>query len=231
MTVELDRATLTERLEASPVHEKFVSSSFFDALNTTTLTTHQVEIFLGQWWHPLHYFPTFLARCISVLPDIESKSAVSRILNQETGNGRTARAHEVIYGDSMELAGFDRDVVTGSAPFQESAELVAGYERSSAERCTALGFVYATEVTDLIMVSSIGTAVERATGVTDNRWVAIHVAQEPDHVAGAGRTMLEGFTAQEEDRIVEAADEMWRLWTRFFQRLAVETGIGAVAAA
>jgi hypothetical protein len=80
------------------------------------------------------------------------------------------------------------------------------------------------------MVSSIGTVVERATGVTDNKWVAIHVAQEPDHVAEADKTMLEGFTPKEEDQIVEAADEMWRLWMRFFQRLETETAIGTAFA-
>ena len=230
MANQLDRGTLTERLEASPVRMEFIDSAFFGALTTADLTRDQVVVILGQWWHPLHYFPTFLARCVSVLPDIESKSAVTRILNQETGNGQVARAHEIIYADSMELAGFDRAVVTGSTPFEEAAELVAGYERASAERCSALGYIYATEVTDLLMVSSIGTAVERAASVTDNEWVAIHIAQEPDHVAEAGKTMLEGFAPKEEDRIVEAADEMWLLWTRFFQRLETKTGISTPVA-
>lgn len=230
MTTQFHRAALIERLEASQAREEFVSAPFFDALTTGHLTRDQVSIFLGQWWHPLHYFPTFLARCVSVLPDIESKSAVTRILNQETGNGRAARAHEIIYIDSMELAGFDKVVVTGSEPFEESADLVASYEKASAERCSALGFIYATEVTDLLMVSSIGTAVERSTGMTENKWVAIHIAQEPDHVAGAGKTMLEGFSGEEENRIAEAADEMWQLWNRFFRRLARETGIGAAMA-
>ena len=164
-----------------------------------------------------------------MLPDIESKSAITHILNQETGNGRAIRAHENIYGDSIEFAGFDRAVVTGSAPFEETAGLVAGYAKASAERCSALGFIYATEVTDLLIVSSIGTAVDRSIGVTENKWVAIHFAQEPDHVAEAGKTILDGFSVEEEDRIIEAANEMWRLWNRFFQRLAAETGIGAVA--
>ena len=231
MTVQTLGTTLTERLEASQVYQAFIESQFFRDLEMGAVAKEQVGVFLGQWWHPLHYFPTFLARCVSVLPDIASKSAVTRILNQETGNGRVQRAHEVIYGDSMESAGFDRSQVTGSAPFPETAELVAGYERASAERCSALGFVYATEVTDLLMVSSIGTAVNRTTQAEENRWVAIHVAQEPDHVAEASSTMLEGFTPEEEDEIVRAADEMWALWTRFFQRLSAETGIGQPASA
>jgi pyrroloquinoline quinone (PQQ) biosynthesis protein C len=223
--MQADGAILTSRLETSPAYTEFVAGSFFRDLQNAPLSKEEVSVFLGQWWHPLHYFPTFLARCVSVLPDIASKSAITRILNQETGNGRVNRAHEVIYQDSMELAGFERSAVAGSAPFSETAELVAGYQQASAERCSALGFIYATEVTDLLMVSSIGTAVERATGVAENKWVAIHVAQEPDHVAEAGHTMLEGYTREQEDEIVRSADQMWQLWTRFFQRISVETGI------
>ena len=39
---------------------------------------------LGQWWHPLHYFPTFLSA--SYLDDarIEMKTAVSRILTRSS---------------------------------------------------------------------------------------------------------------------------------------------------
>ena len=50
-----------------------------------------------------------------------------------------------------------------------------GLPESSEERESALGFIFATETTDLLMVSSIGKAIERTTGVTDNEWVSIHV--------------------------------------------------------
>ncbi|HUC59548.1 MAG TPA: iron-containing redox enzyme family protein [Streptosporangiaceae bacterium] len=229
MTVPTVNPTLTERLEHSPVHQAFIERPFFRGIADFAVSKEQAAVFLGQWWHPLHYFPTFLARCVAVLPDITSKSAVTRILNQETGNGRVAKAHEVIYEDSMVAAGFDRAAITGTAPFPETAELVSGYERASAQRFSALGFIYATEVTDLLMVSSIGKAVERATGQTKNQWVIIHVAQEPDHVAEAGRTMLDGFTPPEQDEVLTAADEMWTLWSGFFDRLSAETGIGLAA--
>jgi len=227
MSVQTESSVLTQRLEASAARSEFVTSPFFESLRTQELTKEQVATYLGQWWHPLHYFPTFLARCVAVLPSIAAKSAITRILSQETGNGRVARAHEVIYRDSMSLAGFDPAQVSGAAAFAETAALVAGYERASAEKCSALGFIYATEVTDLLMVSSIGTAVERATGTTENKWVTIHVAQEPDHVNEAGKTLLEGLSSEEQDQIFEAAEEMWGLWARFFHRLSAETGIGA----
>jgi hypothetical protein len=75
------------------------------------------------------------------------------------------------------------------------------------------------------MVSSIGKAIERTTGITDNEWVNIHVTQEPDHVEEANHALLAGFSAQEEEAVLQAANEMWQLWTAFFDRLALETGV------
>ncbi len=167
---------------------------------------------------------------MAVLPDIAAKSAISRILAQEAGGGVVSRAHEVIYVRSMEKCGFDADRVTGTAPYEETAALVAGYEAASARQETALGFIFATETTDLLMVSSIGKAIEQATGVTDNKWVTIHVAQEPDHVDQAKAALLSDLTAEQERVVLEAADEMWRLWTGFFDRLVVASGVGTMTA-
>jgi pyrroloquinoline quinone (PQQ) biosynthesis protein C len=221
-------ATLSvhERLESSPVYESFVRHPFFTGVDTSDLTREQAALLLEQWWHPLHYFPTFLARCVAVLPDIASKSAITRILNQETGGGVVARAHEVIYVKSMEKCGFDPARVAGTAPYEETAALVAGYEWASGARESALGSIFATETTDLLMVSSIGTAIARTTGITDNKWVSIHVAQEPDHVDQAKQALLSDLTLAAEDAVVAAADELWRLWAGFFDRLVVESSVG-----
>jgi pyrroloquinoline quinone (PQQ) biosynthesis protein C len=220
-------ATLSfgDRLAESPVYKTFRDHPFFAAVDTTDLTKEQAAILIEQWWHPLHYFPTFLARCVAVLPDIASKSAIARILNQETGGGEVSRAHEVIYVDSMDRCGFDRDRVTGTAPYLETAALVEGYRASSHARETALGFIFATETTDLLMVSSIGKAIERTTGVADNEWVRIHVEQEPDHVEEANHALLADFDAAQEEAVFAAADEMWHLWTAFFDRLVVEADV------
>src|SRR4051812_42429666 len=180
-------ATLSfgDRLAGSSVHRKFQNHPFFSAVETADLTKEQAAVLIEQWWHPLHYFPTFLARCVAVLPDIASKSAITRILNQETGGGEVSRAHEVIYVDSMEKCGFGRDRVTATTPYPETVALVEGYRKATEARASALGFIFATETTDLLMVSSIGKAIERTTGITDNEWVTIHVEQEPDHVEEA----------------------------------------------
>jgi pyrroloquinoline quinone (PQQ) biosynthesis protein C len=216
-----------ERLTESPVYKQFRDHRFFHAVDSLDLTREQAAILIEQWWHPLHYFPEFLARCVAVLPDIESKSAIARILDQETGEGAAARAHEVVYLHSMRRCGFDPGRISGSAPYRETAALVEGYRNATQTRESALGFIFATETTDLLMVSSIGKAIERTTGIVDNEWVAIHVSQEPDHVAEANHALLAGFTPDEEQEVLAASDEMWRLWTAFFDRLALETDVAA----
>jgi len=224
-------AAFGDRLAESPVYLRFRDHPFFAAVDTADLAKEQANILIEQWWHPLHYFPTFLARCVAVLPDIASKSAITRILNQETGNGAPEWAHEVIYVESMDKCGFDREAITTTAPYPETAALVEGYRTASAARECALGFIFATETTDLLMVSSIGKAIERTSGFTDNEWVAIHVAQEADHVEEANHALLAAFSPEQEQAVLEAADEMWRLWIGFFDRLTEESGIAVSAAA
>lgn len=213
---------LAKRLRENPFRRKLVEHEFFRQVQDAPVTREQAAIFIGQWWHPLHYFPTFLARSVAVLPDIDSKSAIARILNQEAGEGSPTRAHEVIYADTMKRAGFTYEQSAGAAPYRETATLVDGYQRAANARLSALGFVFATEVADLVMVSGIGAAVRRATGATDLEWVDIHVEQEPDHVEHADYTMMMTFDEDEENSLVESAEEMWRLWIAFFDRLQQE---------
>jgi pyrroloquinoline quinone (PQQ) biosynthesis protein C len=218
----MPKNALTIRLNEHSLRKQFINHEFFRRVKVDSMTKEQVAVFLGQWWHPLHYFPTFLARCISLLPDIESKSAISKILNQETGEGNPKRAHEIVYIDTMKRAGFTEAQISQTAPFPETEALVAGYEWASTERLAALGFIFATEVADLRMVSSIGAAVERVMGITDLEWVNIHIQQEPDHIEEASNTTSRSFNAKEESIVMENAEEMWRLWTAFFDRLEKE---------
>jgi pyrroloquinoline quinone (PQQ) biosynthesis protein C len=222
---------LAEQLHVHPLRRQLVNHDFFKQVKAAPLTRDQVAIFLGQWWHPLHYFPTFLSRTVAVLPDIVSKCAIARILNQETGDGNPKRAHEVIYVDTMKLAGFTVEQTSQMAPFPETAMLVEGYQTSASARLSALGFVFATEVADLAMVSGIGTAVERVTGMRQLEWVDIHIEQEPDHVEQADQTMLMSFTPQDAAKVMKGAEEMWRLWISFFDRLQDEVFGRAPAAA
>lgn len=214
---------LEARLAENSLRNQFVHHEFFRYVEHGPLTMDQVAIIIGQWWHPLHYFSTFLARCVATLPDIESKSAIARILAQESGEGSVGQAHEVIFIRTMERAGFTRDQITEQSPFPQTAALVAGYEHASLRRLSAIGSIFATEVTDLLMVSAVGKAVSGATGVTDLEWVDIHLKQEPDHVAEANHTLLDNFGEVEESQLIKNAEQMWHLWIGFFDQLELET--------
>ena len=210
---------ITERLEENPLRKELIHHPFFKEVRTSDLTREQVGIFLGQWWHPLHYFPSFLSRTIDQVPVLEMKTAICQILHEELGEGDPARAHERIYITTMRDAGFDRATVAEAPPFEETRRLVQRYEEASAERLSALGFVYGTEVADLAMVAGIGNAVRRVSGMQDLPWVDIHIEQEPGHVDSANEALEAGFSPREVDSIVASAEEMWQLWIAFFDRL------------
>ena len=210
---------INERLEENPLRKELIHHPFFKEVRSSNLDRETVGVFLGQWWHPLHYFPHFLSRTIDVVPMLEMKTAISKILYQELGEGSPARAHERIYVSTMTGAGFDAATVSAAAPFEETRRLVQRYQEASADRLSALGFVYGTEVADLAMVGGIGNAVRRATGVQDLPWVDVHVLQEPDHVEQVNEAIEPDFTPGEIDQIVASAEEMWSLWIAFFDRL------------
>jgi pyrroloquinoline quinone (PQQ) biosynthesis protein C len=210
---------ITERLEQNPLRKELIHHPFFKEVRSSDLSHEKVGIFLGQWWHPLHYFPNFLSRTIDQVPVLEMKTAICKILNQELGEGDPARAHERIYVTTMEEAGFDRATVAEAPPFEETRRLIQRYEEASAHRLSALGFVYGTEVADLAMVAGIGNAVRRVSGLKDLPWVDIHIQQEPDHVDQAEGALEAGLSAEEAEQVVASAEEMWSLWIAFFDRL------------
>lgn len=210
---------INDRLEQNPLRKALIHHPFFKEVKSSDLDREKVGVFLGQWWHPLHYFPNFLSRTIDQVPMLEMKTAIAKILYQELGEGSPARAHERIYVSTMTDVGFDEPTVAAAPPFEETRRLVQRYHEASGERLSALGFVYGTEVADLAMVSGIGNAVRRVTGAQDLPWVDIHVLQEPDHVEQVNEAIEPDFTAEEVDRIVAHAEEMWSLWIAFFDRL------------
>ena len=222
---------LKETLKSHPLRQKLISHPFFDRIRTAPLSRGQVATFLGQWWHPLHYFPVFLSRLISVSPRVELQTAVSKILFQELGEGDARRAHEVLYVDTMTPLGFGKAEVCGAAPFPATARLVAAYAESSAELLAGLGFMYGTEVADLAMVSGIGTAVRKATGAKKLPWVDIHVEQEPEHVARANDTLGLDLSESQEKQLLAAAESMWSHWIGFFDELERSAFASSVAAA
>lgn len=139
-----------------------------------TLSPEQVVIILGQWFHPLHYFPNFLSRLISVSPNLETQTYVSRILWEELGEGDPHHSHEKVYIDTISDGGFAKEQVAGTPPLNATRRLVDGYERASTTWLSGLGFLYGTEVVDLPMVATIGELMRRCTGKRNLPWVNIH---------------------------------------------------------
>jgi hypothetical protein len=187
------------------------------------LAVGEVGVILGQWYHPLHYFPIFLSRLVSVAPTIEMQTVISRILWQELGQGDPQLAHEKIYIDTMAAVGFKPEVVACSTPFGATAALVNGYGKAAGSYLSGLGFLYGTEVADLAMVSSIGKLVSNCTNQRSLPWVDIHIEQEPDHVETSTRTLLPAFSPKEQVQIISSAEEMWHLWLAFFAELKEQT--------
>lgn len=210
---------LEKTLKSDPLQQRLVAHPFYGRVATEALTRGQVGTFLGQWWHPLHYFPVFLSRLIAVSPRPEVKTAISKILFQELGEGDARRAHEVIYVRTMTPLGFDAAQLSGAAPLPATARLIAGYAEASGDFLSGLGFLYGTEVADLAMVSALGTAVRRATGAQSLEWVDIHVEQEPEHVARANDTVACDFSEAQERAVLAGAQSMWRHWIGFFDEL------------
>lgn len=192
---------------------------FFDLLQSQEISLVHVGAFMSQYWHPLHYFPTFLSRLISVTPSNAMQTVISRILWQELGEGDPARSHEAIYVTTMADGGLDGEALVSTAPNARTAELVDFYASSSHDYYEGLGALYGTEVIDLSIVSGLGGIVGKVTKQALLPWVDIHVLQEPDHVETADVALQVACSEEQEAVIVRSAERMWRLWADFFSEL------------
>ena len=156
---------IVEILARQESRQALLCHPFFQHVRDTAITRADAGTFLGQWWHPLHYFPVFLSRTIAVLPRQDTKTEVSKILYQELGEGNPQLAHERVFVDTMTAVGFTESALTQTPPLPETRRLIEGYAQASEQPMEALGFLYGTEVADLTMVSGIGHAV-RSSQVT-----------------------------------------------------------------
>lgn len=211
---------LLKRLRACPARSDLVHHRFFrEVVNDVAVTREATAVVLGQWWHPLHYFPTFLSRSIAVFDDLNHKTFVADILNEELGDGDPTLAHERIYISTMKTVGFTEAEVTAAEPLPATVRLIDSYRTGSEARLSALGCAFATEVADLAMVGGIGKLVRRTTGVAVLPWVDIHIDQEPNHVDKVSLSLGGDFPETEIDLILQAADHHWRDWCGFFDAL------------
>lgn len=204
------------RLKNEPMRKMLIKHSLLERMKHEELKEEQILLILGQWWHPLHYFPNFISRLISICPTLEMKTTLSKILWQELGEGNITRAHEEIFITTMKDVGlkpssFDEE------PLKQTEELLTGYYYASDNNyLQGLGFIFGTEVADLAMVASIGKAVSRYTNTKNLPWVDIHIEQEPDHQASVDNALTANLTSEDKEIIIENAKNMWERWINFF---------------
>jgi hypothetical protein len=220
-TTAISRSTV-ESLPTNNVRDELVTYLKELKEDCGTLPREHAVVILGQWFHPLHYFPVFLSRQISVTPNIEAQTYISRILWEELGEGDPNRAHERIYVDTMVSGGFEKTQFTEAPPFAATEKLVAGYKNASSEYLSGLGFLYGTETVDLPMVAMVGALMKRCTGLRSLPWVDVHVAQEPGHVESSSRPLDQSLDEHAQHRVVTSAEEMWTLWKDFFKSIRQE---------
>lgn len=225
MSTAVEAVSTSALLANNPVKTELVGYLKELKASCGTLSREHMAVLLGQWFHPLHYFPTFLARLISVAPQIETQAFISRILWQELGEGDPARAHEKIYIETILDGGFEQHRIDAATPYAATAALVAGYEAASAHELTGLGFLYGTEVVDLPMVSAVGELMRRSTGKRNLAWVNIHVAQEPHHVESSEQALEPEWNDAEWWQVARSAEELWGLWLNFFKSIQQEIAV------
>jgi len=211
---------IIESIKNLESRSKLNKHSLIQRMRKEDFTRDQIAIVLGQWFHPLHYFPSFVSRYIGICPDMETKTLMSKLVWQELGEGDPNRAHEKFYIDTMTDVGFSEAEFINVDAFPATVKLVSEYrEKSSDDHLASLGYVYATESADLLMVSSIGSAVRRTTGVKRLPWVDIHVTQEPDHTDSVDGAVSNGYITQDYDKVITAADVMFNIWCDFFSQI------------
>ena len=72
--------------------KSLIQHPFLLDLRNNSFSTEQMAIILGQWFHPLHHFPVFLAEIIAIAPNLSIQTAISKILWQELGEGDPKRS-------------------------------------------------------------------------------------------------------------------------------------------
>lgn len=208
-----------QRLAAAPQVARVSTHAVFDHAAGGAVGREGIQRFVEQFWHPSHYFPSFLAGLISVAPPLPIKTSLSLILFQELGEGDPARAHESVYLRMLEELGFDTSAIVDGSPSPATAALVDVYAHGSSDFLFGLGCIYGTEAIDLPIVSGLGRAVTAVTGVPELEWVVLHTVQEPDHMESATAAVEHTLSPAEEAAVMQGAEAVWDGWNAFYSAL------------
>jgi pyrroloquinoline quinone (PQQ) biosynthesis protein C len=190
--------------------------SLLQRLRSEPFDHNQVGLVLSQWYHPLHFFPTFLARHVALSPNIPTRSFVSKILWQELGEGQPELSHEQVYVTTMKSVGFETAEFVDAEPLASTRALINEYDGARSDYLTSLGCLFATEAADLTMVAGIGQSVRKLTGARSLPWVDLHVRQEPDHTQSVANAIGVALTSEEITATSRAAENMFSRWIDFF---------------
>lgn len=214
-------AQILEQLSSHDLSQKLKNHEVLKKVRQDFLNQEQVTFILSQYWYPLDNFPSFLAGLISCTKSVEIQTFVSKILYQELGEGNSQKAHSVIYKKTISDAGLALKEIINTLPLPETTSLVEMYNLplKSPNYLKALGGLYSTEFYDLKIVSSIGKAVSNCTKSQKLPWVDIHVTQEPDHVANVEYALSCQFDSEQENEIIQGAEEMFSGWINFFNAI------------
>ena len=203
----------------------------FSKIRAKQMTREEVQLILGQYWHPITFFPTFLATAVANSNVINIQTYISKILFQELGEGNPSLAHPVVYLNSMDASGFDVEAIQNAKPLAATKALMDGFRKSLESEHSAYGFIYATELIDLALVSGIGQAVKDVSGNNVNHWIDIHVVQEPDHVASVSTAITSHISNEHQEEIVYTVNESLLLWISFLDNLVLAAEALTITAA
>jgi pyrroloquinoline quinone (PQQ) biosynthesis protein C len=223
------RAAVLSRLADDDARRRLIGHRLLEVLQNRPLTRQSLAVALGQYWHPIHYFTEFLARCLTAVGDLELRSRLSLILFQELGQGDPTRAHESLYLNAAQRAGIPAHDIRGSKPLLQTEALVSGFREATATRPRAIAYLYATEIIDLRLVKSLGSAITRASGGAAPDWVKVHEQQEGDHVMTA-RALVALLPVSEVEEVLEHAGTAWTRWQQFYDGIGAAIGLEAVEA-
>ena len=220
---------LLQKLNHDPLRKTLISHPLLLKMRTDRLSKIHLELILGQWYHPLHYFPTFLSYLIALADKLEIKTLISKILWQELGEGDVTQAHETIFINTLLKSKFTKSQFVNIKQLDATKNLLEGYKKAgSQDYLTALGFVFGTEAADLAMVGAIGSAIKNTTGVQELEWVSIHVKQEPDHTDCVAESILVDMSEIDATIVLMAARQIWALWIDFFDNITQTINSGVI---
>lgn len=207
--------SIADKLKVNEVRERLFNHPLFD-VEPEDFSIQSANFLLEQYWHPMHYFPTFLAQLSANSPDLAFSCGIANILDEELGEGVFRRAHENIFLESFGMLGFDQNRLKSTSATTTTSQLIDCYKEGNKDFLVGLGGLYATESTDLAIVSGMGKVLQYATQSTKtNNWIAIHLKQEPNHVKQTD-TALDSLSPSDESKVIENAEKMWLCWIAFF---------------